>query len=129
MFVLDYTGRPVGDGPADWIMPDAPIKGGFYTCPETGKQKRKALPQPIGFFKWQDGRGSAAGQLLPIGIQLHEDGRIYTPKDGRYDWIMAKAALSIADANNHEMVRPFHPSAASGHAYAAVPNRWVLSLS
>lgn len=44
--------------------------------------------------------------LRAMAIQLHEDGRVYTPADARYDWLMAKIALSIADSDHHEMVRP-----------------------
>lgn len=103
MFVLDYTGRPVGDGPADWIMPEKPIQGGEYMY--KGQPYRKALPLPLAFFKWVDGKGqNGRGELLPVAIQLHENGRLYTPEDRKYDWLMAKIALSIADGNNHEMV-------------------------
>lgn len=107
MFVADYTGRAVGDGPPDWIMPDEPIKGGEYQY--KGETFHKALPLPIAFFRWEDGSGGARGALLPVAIQLHEGGRIYTPADQRYDWLMAKFAVSIADANHHEMVRHAPP--------------------
>lgn len=108
--MADYTGRPVGDGPPDWVMPDEPIKGGEYQY--KGETFHKALPLPIGFFRWQDGSGGARGALLPVAIQLHKGGRLYTPADQRYDWLMAKLALSIADANHHEMVRCVPPQSA-----------------
>jgi len=99
MFVVDYTGRPVGDKSPDWLLPEGGVTGGEYKY--KGKTLRKALPLPIAFFKWDD---AADGRLLPVAIQLYEDGRLYTPADQRYDWLFAKMSFSIADGNHHEMV-------------------------
>eukprot|EP00892_Ulva_mutabilis_P007114 jgi/Ulvmu1/4775/UM020_0060.1 len=121
MFVLDYTGRPVGDGPPDWVLPDKPIEGGEYEY--NGKTYHKALPLPMGFFQWQDSEKQARGQLKVVAIQLHEGGRIYTPADARYDWLMAKIALSIADGNHHEMVAHLGKTHLFTEAFAVATRR------
>ena len=96
--MADYTGKPVGDARPDFILPPGGVKGGKYTY--KGKEYRKVLPTAIGFFMLQP-----SGQIRGFAIQLHENGRIYTPNDARYDWFMAKTALGVADFNHHEMVR------------------------
>ena len=96
--MTDYTGRPVGNAGPDFILPEGGVKGGKYVFKDT--EYRKALPLAIGFFMLQ-----GSGQIRPFAVQLHEGGRIYTPDDSRYDWLMAKTALGVADFNHHEMVR------------------------
>ena len=65
MFLLDYTGRPVGDGPPEWVLPDKPIEGGEYEY--KGERFHKALPLPLGFFQWQAGSNGEQGHVAGHG--------------------------------------------------------------
>ncbi|MCU0919065.1 MAG: hypothetical protein MUF16_01815 [Burkholderiaceae bacterium] len=58
---------------------------------------------PIALF-WRDG----AGQLMPLAIQLGQSPAeapvIFTPRDERWTWLMARSFVQCADGAYHEVV-------------------------
>ncbi len=80
----------------------APYHGGTWA------KGRKYLPAPRVVFYWRDsGTGfndRALGQLAPVGIEIVRGGAVHNPYHcGPTEWLIAKLAVQIADANHHEM--------------------------
>lgn len=64
----------------------------------------KYLPTPKVLFYWTKSNSVDKGHLMPAAIQAVQDGPIYTPLNSSpTDWLIAKLAVQIANANHHEM--------------------------
>ena len=70
----------------------------------THEKGRKLLPKPKAVFFWQLMGYRDWGQLMPVAIQIHQDGPIMTPQGApAMDWLIAKLCVQIAHANHHEL--------------------------
>lgn len=75
----------------------ATVRGG------TNAAGPKFLPAPIALFAWRRLGLADRGELVPVAIVKRAGQRAISPRDRALDWLMAKLAVQIADANHHEM--------------------------
>jgi arachidonate 15-lipoxygenase len=65
---------------------------------------KKHLPRPGAVFYWETGTAQRAGRLMPVAIQIDPSSEVVTPDAANHRlWLLAKIAVQIADANDHEM--------------------------
>ncbi len=65
---------------------------------------KKHLPRPLAVFYWEAGSAQRAGRLMPVAIQIDPASDVVTADTTNHRlWLLAKIAVQIADANDHEM--------------------------